>query len=128
MHVEAVANAIRQAQKQVDDARKAGQLAADKPLLRIAVWHHAVAGPEQMKDTEFIGNLQKNGLRLVLHGDVHEMQRRQVGYQHEKQIQVVGSGSFGARRRSAGVHTSALQHPGDCPRSGVGQGAYPLPA
>jgi len=96
VHVEAVANAIRQAQKQEDEARKAGQLAAEKPLLRIAVWHHAVAGPEQMKDTAFLGNLQKNGVRLALHGDVHEMQLEQVGYRHVKKIQVVGSGSFGA--------------------------------
>jgi len=96
-HVEAVANAIKQAQKQEDNARKADQLAAGKPLLRIAVWHHAVAGPEQMKDTEFLGNLQKNGVRLALHGDVHEMQRDLVGYRHEKRLHVVGSGTFGAR-------------------------------
>jgi GTPase SAR1 family protein len=96
IHVEAVAHAIRQAQKQENDARRAGQLPAGKPLLRIAVWHHAVAGPEQMKDTEFLGNLQKNGVNLALHGDVHQMQREQVGYQREKIIHVVGSGSFGA--------------------------------
>jgi hypothetical protein len=97
MQVEAVANAIKQAHKQEDDARKAGELAAGKPLLRIAVWHHAVIGPEQMKDTEFLGNLYKNGVRLALHGDVHEMQRELVGYRHKKDIHIAGSGSFGAR-------------------------------
>jgi len=71
VHVEVVANAIKQAQKQEDDVRKAGQLAG-KPRLRIAVWHHAVAGPEQLTDTEFLGHLQNNGVRLALHGNVHE--------------------------------------------------------
>ena len=95
---EAVANAIKQAQKQEEDARKTGKLAKDKPLLRIAVWHHAVGGPEQMKDVDFLGNLQKNGARIALHGDVHQMQRELIGYWHEeKKVHVVGSGSFGAR-------------------------------
>lgn len=95
--VEAVANAIRQAQKQEDDARKAGQLAEGRSLLRIAVWHHAVAGPEQMKDTDFLGNLQKNGVCLALHGDVHEERCDLIGYQTKQKLHVVGSGSFGAR-------------------------------
>jgi hypothetical protein len=94
---EAVAHAIKQAQKQEDDARKAGELPGNRPLLRIAVWHHAVAGPEQMKDVDFLGNLQKNGVRIALHGDVHQMQRDLIGYWHEKKAHVVGSGSFGAR-------------------------------
>jgi hypothetical protein len=97
VNVGAVAHVIRQAQKQESDARKAGLLPASKPLLRIAVWHHAVAGSEQMQDTDFLGNLQKNGVRLGLHGDVHEMRRDQVGYLHNKAIQIVGCGSFGAR-------------------------------
>lgn len=97
VHVEAVANAIKQAQKQENDARKTGQLAAGKQLLRIAVWHHAIAGPEQMRETEFLGNLQKNGVRLALHGDVHELHRELIGYWHEKKLHVAGSGSFGAR-------------------------------
>ncbi|HEY5909971.1 MAG TPA: TIR domain-containing protein [Verrucomicrobiae bacterium] len=97
MHVEAVANVIRQAQKQEDEARKVGQVADGKPLLRIAVWHHAVNGPEQMKDTEFLGNLQKNGVRLALHGDVHEERRDLVGHWTKQKLYVIGSGSFGAR-------------------------------
>ena len=108
LHVEAVAHAIRHAGKQEDDARKAGQIAAGKPLLRIAVWHHAVAGAEQMKDTDFLGNLQKNGVRLALHGDIHEMQREIVGYRHDKQIHIVGSGSFGARAEDRRESTPRL--------------------
>jgi WD40 repeat protein len=96
VHAEAVANAIKLAQKQEDDARKEGQLAADKSVLRIGVWHHAFFGPDQIQDTQFLGHLQKFGVRVALHGDVHEMRRDLVGYRHNQQIQIVGSGSFGA--------------------------------
>jgi PAS domain S-box-containing protein len=144
VHVEAVANALKQAQEQEDDARKAGQLAAGRPLLRIAVWHHAIAGPEQIKDTEFLGNLQKNGVRLTLHGDVHEERRDLIGYWHEKKLHVLGSGSFGARAedrpessprlynvleiardlRSAKVHTRCQPKP-DGPWKGWNEWARP---
>lgn len=93
---EAVARALKEAQQQLEDAQKIGTFGSDKPLLRIATWHHAVAGPEQMKNVDFIGNLQKNGVRIALHGDVHEMRRDLIGYIHQKRIHIVGSGSFGA--------------------------------
>ncbi len=97
LHVEAVANAIKQAQKQETGARTSGELTAGKTLLRIAVWHHAVNGAEQMKDVDFLGNLQKNGVRIALHGDVHKMERGLIGYWHERRLHMIGSGSFGAR-------------------------------
>ncbi|SNB47830.1 metallophosphoesterase [Geobacter sp. DSM 9736] len=97
INVEAIARAVNMAQKQENEARESGQLVPDKPLLRIALFHHAVAGAEQMKDLDFLGNLQKNGIKLILHGDVHKMHRDQIGYWHEKRMHVVGSGSFGAR-------------------------------
>jgi GTPase SAR1 family protein len=98
VNVEAVANAIREAQKQETSAREAGQLPEGKPLLRIAVWHHAVAGPEQMTDTAFLTNLQKAGVRVGMHGDIHELRRDVVGHWHEqgKQLHILGAGSFGA--------------------------------
>lgn len=97
LHAESVAHAIRQAQQQEQVARQSGQLAAEQPLLRLAIWHHAVTGINQMQNTAFLENLQKNGVRLALHGDIHEYDRNQVGYSHDKGIHVVGSGSFGAR-------------------------------
>ena len=94
---EAVAHAINEAQKQESEARKSDQLAPDRPLLRIAVWHHSVTAPDfKMTDIEFLGNLQKNSVKLALHGDVHEMRRELIGYWHEKKLYVIGSGSFGA--------------------------------
>jgi small GTP-binding protein len=98
IHPEAVANAIKQAQEQVEAAKKSGELAAGKKLLRIAVWHHAVTAPDyKMKDLQFVGNLQKNGVKLALHGDVHEMRREIIGYWHDRALHVTGAGSFGAR-------------------------------
>jgi small GTP-binding protein len=108
IHAEAVANAIKQAQIQKEDAIESGQLTAGKQPLRIAVWHHAVSGPEQMKNTEFLGNLQKNGVRLSLHGDVHEMKRDLIGYRYEKKLHIVGSGSFGARAKDLPESTPRL--------------------
>jgi hypothetical protein len=94
VYPEAVAQTLRVAQKQEAEARETGDLKG--PLLRIAVWHHAVAGPDQIKDTEFLRHLQNHGVRIGLHGDVHELRRDLVGYWHPKKLYVVGCGSFGA--------------------------------
>jgi hypothetical protein len=108
VHPEAVAQVLKQAQRQEEEARKSGQLAADKPVLRIAVWHHAVAGPEQMKDVEFLDHLQDNGVRIALHGDVHKMRQDLIRYWHASKLHVVGSGSFGARAEERPESTPRL--------------------
>ena len=93
----AAAQVVKDALKQEDDARKSDMLSTGKPVLRIAVWHHSVNGPEQMRDIDFIGHLQKIGVRIALHGDVHEMKRELFSYWAvKKKMHVVGSGSFGA--------------------------------
>lgn len=86
----AIAEADRLHQKAVEDRR----LEPDAPLLRIAVCHHAVSGREMIRDVTFLDHLQKNGVTLFLHGDVHEMRTDMVGYRHEKGVHVVGAGSF----------------------------------
>ena len=96
IHPEALANVLREAQRQEADARKAGELAADRPLFRIAVWHHAVAGPEQMKNTDFLGHLQTAEVKLGLHGDVHEKRCDLVGYKQTRTLHIAGAGSFAA--------------------------------
>jgi hypothetical protein len=106
---EAVAHAIKEAQKQESEAHKSGQLAPGKSLLRIAVWHHSVTAPDfKMADIEFLGNLQKNGVKLALHGDVHEMRRELIGYEARKHLHVIGSGSFGARAEDRSESTPRL--------------------
>jgi WD40 repeat protein/GTPase SAR1 family protein len=90
----AVAHAVREADRLHDDAVQHGRLKAGAPLLRIAVCHHAVSGPEMMKDVAFVEHLQRNGVKLLLHGDVHELRTDLVGYRHDKGVFVVGAGSF----------------------------------
>jgi CheY-like chemotaxis protein len=96
VHPGAIARVIQQARKQEAEARREGFLAHGLPVFRIAVWHHAVAGPEQIENCDFLGHLQNLGVRLALHGDAHEMRRELVAYWRAQNIHVVGAGSFGA--------------------------------
>lgn len=108
IHPEALAHVLRETQQQEAHALSTKQLSRKKKVLRIAVWHHAVSGPEQMKNTEFIGHLQNNGVKLCLHGDIHEMRRDLIGYwMGPKKLHIVGAGSFGA---------SAVNRPESIPR------------
>jgi WD40 repeat protein len=105
IHAEAVANATRDAQEQVNDARRSGQIPSEK-IFRIAVWHHSVTAPDyKFKDQNFLGNLRKIGVKLALHGDVHVMRRESIGY--ERVLHIAGAGSFGA---------SAAERPESIPR------------
>jgi WD40 repeat protein len=108
LHPEAVARVLREAQKQETEARTLGQLSADKSILRVGVWHHAVAGPEHMKDLDFLGHLQNNGVRIAMHGDVHEMRRELIGYWHARKMHVIGAGSFGSRGENRPESTPRL--------------------
>jgi small GTP-binding protein len=96
VHPEAVARALDEAQRQEVAARHSSELKGR--VLRIAVWHHAIAGPEQMVNTDFVGHLQNCGVKIALHGDVHELRRDLVGQSRGKVLHVVGAGSFGASK------------------------------
>lgn len=95
---EAMSKALSQAGKQVRSARENGEIPADKPVLRIAVLHHAAEGAEQMRYApQLLGNLQQNGVRLCLHGDVHELWRSQYRpWGQDPPLYIAGAGSFGA--------------------------------
>jgi GTPase SAR1 family protein len=94
MHPDAVAFALNEADKQLANAR--ASMGLEEQPLRIAVWHHAVAGPDQMRDTEFLGHLQKCGVRIVLHGDVHEVHRGLIRHWIPSPLRIVGCGTFSA--------------------------------
>lgn len=64
--------------------------------LGIAVWHHAITGNDKIANDEFLGRLSRCGVRLCLHGDVHELRPDVVSPYSTSRIHVVGSGSFGA--------------------------------
>ena len=73
---------------------------APRPPLGIAVFHHPATGNEKIVDDAFIGRLQQAGVKICLHGHVHESRADLIGYTHPReQIHVVGAGSFGAPAR-----------------------------
>src|SRR5579862_369913 len=105
IHPDAVANALREADRQQKEASKLGK---NGPLLRIAVWHHAVTGSEMMPNVDFLGHLQNDGVKIALHGDVHEIRRTQNEPWHTgKPLFIAGAGAFGA---------SAADRPESTPR------------
>ena len=94
IHANAVANALSEANMQIKEAKQRGQITG--PPLRIAVWHHAVAGPEMMPNVDFLGHLQNDGVRIALHGDVHEIRRAQnEPWLTSKPLFIAGAGAFG---------------------------------
>jgi predicted phosphodiesterase len=64
--------------------------------LGIAVWHHAITGNEKIPNDVFLGRLSQFGVRLCLHGDVHELRPDVVSPYSTSRIHVLGTGSFGA--------------------------------
>ena len=93
IHSNAVGNAINAANEQRNKLDKSVS------LLRLAVWHHAAAGPDAMQDLNFISRLHNAGVKVGLHGDVHEMRAELINYQHASGgMHIIGSGSFGATR------------------------------
>ncbi|MCC8978551.1 GTP-binding protein [Bradyrhizobium acaciae] len=68
-----------------------------RPSLRIGVWHHPATGNEKIVDDAFLSQLKHSGVRLALHGHVHEDRAEAVGYIHPStRLCVVGAGSFSA--------------------------------
>jgi len=99
VHAEALANSLATADKQVRDAVEHRDMKKDKPRLRIAVFHHAIQGPWAMQNLDFLSNLQTAGVKLCLHGDVHEMRRQLIDHLDEdRNLRVIGAGTFGAKR------------------------------
>ena len=89
-----------------------------KPL-RIAVWHHAVLHVEGMKEVDVVGHLTKAGVRLVLHGDIHEANPAINPFQWPG-LTVLGAGAFGAAREARpesipGLYQVIELRPGDGP-------------
>lgn len=95
---EALTNALREAQTQEKEARNSGRLPANTSLLRIAVWHHAVDGRDQLGFVpQLLNTLHINNVCICLHGDVHELRRgRFAPWERNPPLYVAGAGSFGA--------------------------------
>lgn len=102
-----VARVIQEADRQVAAAIADGTLTDRAKVLRIGVWHHAVSGPEMIQNVSFLEHLQRSGVRICLHGDVHELRRDLVGNFINERMNVIGAGSLGA---------SSIQRPESVPR------------
>jgi GTPase SAR1 family protein len=79
--------------KAADDQQK--RRPGPREPLRIAVWHHAVLHVDGMKEVDVVGHLTKAGVRLVLHGDVHEANPAFNPFRWGG-LTVLGAGAFGA--------------------------------
>lgn len=66
--------------------------------LKIAVWHHPIAGTEAVGD-DFLQLLAIYGFKIVMHGHIHEAREGFYRYDNRRQIHIVGAGTFGAPAR-----------------------------
>ena len=97
IHPDAVAGVIAKADDERKRAVEREDLKKTQGILRIGVWHHAVAGPELMQNLGFLTQLQKAGMQLCLHGDVHESRTELFGYRKPGiDVEILGAGSFGS--------------------------------
>jgi predicted phosphodiesterase len=69
--------------------------------LKIAVWHHPLAGPEAMDD-QFMEQLAVHHFQICMHGHIHEAIERHHKYDDERGIQIIGAGTFGSPTRAKG--------------------------
>ena len=105
----ALARGLRKADEQVHQAQEKGELQFEAPLLKIAVWHHAITGNEKIEADSFIGQVQRAGFKLCFHGDVHEIRQDVVGYLNStRKLFVVGSGTLSAPARARPESTPRL--------------------
>lgn len=105
INVGALGRGLKRADEVLAQARRDKRM-ADGPVLRIAVWHHAVTGADAMAETAFLTQLAKAGFALCLHGDVHEA-HDDVHRPFRERIYAVGAGA---------LHASAGQRPESTPR------------
>jgi small GTP-binding protein len=79
------------------EQQKRSALTPQDSVLRVAIFHHPITGNEKIQDTAFTDRLMQAGVRVCLHGHVHEDRADLVNYLHpERGLHVVGAGSFGA--------------------------------
>jgi len=72
--------------------------------LKIALWHHPVTGREMMND-EFLGLLAVQGFQVCMHGHIHEAKEGFYNYDTDRNIHIIGAGTFGApaKEQVAGI-------------------------
>jgi predicted MPP superfamily phosphohydrolase len=100
----AIAEGLRRADSMI---RRDAQRVDD--IFRIAVLHHPVSGNEKVKDDAFLGQLRQAGVKIILHGHIHESRADLVGYfEPARQLHIIGAGSFGASMKARPESTPRL--------------------
>jgi small GTP-binding protein len=66
-----------------------------KGWLKVAVWHHPVTGKEMMND-DFMQLLAVHGFQICMHGHIHEAKGGFYNYDDQRNIHIIGTGTFGA--------------------------------
>jgi predicted MPP superfamily phosphohydrolase len=90
----------------------------DPACLTIAVWHHAPAEWEDEAKTKLayrleqgsIANLANAGVRLVLHGHVHERRSELVNpyYRLSERMHIMGGGAYGTKKEDRAPGTPRM--------------------
>jgi small GTP-binding protein len=97
-------------------ARAIGKI--DRECLTIAVWHHARSEWEDQTKTRLayrlqedsVANLPNAGVRLVLHGHVHERRSEVVNpyYSVKERMHIMGGGAYGATKEDRAPGTPRM--------------------
>ena len=97
IHPDSLSYGIAEADNQIEEAKKKRLLPFNASVLRVATWHHPVSGNEKMRNDSFLDRLRQAGVKLCLHGHIHEELTDVNQYlQPVRRIFLTGAGSFGA--------------------------------
>lgn len=95
INLNSLAYILDKAEKEKQSAINSGILVKNQKFLRIAVFHHPVTQLETMRIQNFIEHLRQSGVQLILHGDIHEINREIYKIWEKTNIHIIGAGSFG---------------------------------
>lgn len=70
--------------------------------VKLAVWHHPLSGWAPIQDTTFMDTLAVAGFKACLHGHIHEATNNLFTYDANKNIRMIGAGTFGAVNKERG--------------------------
>lgn len=77
--------------------------------LKIAVWHHPITGNEKIASDAFVERLAQAGVKLCLHGHVHQSRTGSLLH-HQGKVHAIGAGTFGAMGEERPESTPRLYH------------------
>jgi GTPase SAR1 family protein/3',5'-cyclic AMP phosphodiesterase CpdA len=77
-------------------SRSLTEVSKKSPLFQIALWHHPLSGEGYIKDQAFLEKIRNANFKIILHGHIHEERDELLYYLHQKNVHVVGAGTFGA--------------------------------